>query len=1188
MMAAGIHRHRHGWPSTRARVLSRGARNRKTTSAVVAMLMLLGACLNARGETPESLDLAQRPIFLRADIAPNILLTVDDSTSMRASDVPVDSRITEFACGDPRLSAALFNALAFNPDVNYPPPRIDLQRRVAPANFNAAIFDPATVVDLARNFVPSQGASGATYGDCSGRLPNGTTGRLKPEPAYYTRYKGAGDISQWSSFDKIAIAPEQRQNFANWFQFYRTRQLVIRNALKEAVGGLRADSARVAWGALNTSLSATSNTVSSIGWINTIASLDDARFAQLRDWIDTLPTSGDTPLRPAFVRARDFFARTGAMSPLQSRPGVVGEELACRRNYHVVFTDGGDSTGSNALPGASWMPNNPNGTVLNLPSPDPELPDAPTLGLYDPAASYARLYADPPLLTSGPRRFTLTDIAFAAWAEDLREDLRNLVPPRIVDNATSPTEPAWNARNDPSTWQNIVTFGIGVGVTPSLPVTPGTIENLRTGTAGFFANNLIDDFWHATLVSRGAMFLANDLPSMGTALTSILGTITQGVGGSGGLSLQSGTVSDGALAYVGGYISGAWSGTLRAQTLDAQAQRREVLWDAGCILTGGYCAATGKTLPAVDAEAQFARRMVLTVAGPALPPKVTVTRFRWQDLSPEHQTLLMRDTPPTMDPEAIGRARAEWIAGSRVNESANAAIPLRPRSSLLGDIINSRPVMVGRPLAGYPDKGWPVGSPEDAQPYSAFAIAHRDRARRVYVGANDGMLHAFRDDGTEQYAYVPNGVYPRLAELTWPDYTHRAYVDATPISRDVMIDGRWASVIVGTLGAGGTGMYMLDVTDADGISDTVTWDITGDDSRPDLGHIMGGVVIARLADGHWWAITGNGYNSASGRAALILMRLDGQDYRVLLTGAVADPLPGRHRANGLGPATLSDFNSDLIGEFAYAGDLYGNLWKFDLTDSNPARWHVYQTADLPLLAAAATPYRPITAQPRVARARDGMPVIIVGTGKELELDDKAASANRDQVIYGVFDDGARDSTRLDDLVEQTATPSHTGSFDTREISEHPVAYPGSRGWYLRLPDDGEHVTLGATLRSSTALVATTVPAADDPCLAAATGWLMALDVRTGRVPLAEDALGVGMPAPYFDVTRDGRLDASDLGARGVGGIAIGGQIIDVATSVDVFGNDVNVISTTNRGGISIGGAGFGPRRLSWRDITAWR
>ena len=253
--------------------------------------------------------------------------------------------------------------------------------------------------------------------------------------------------------------------------------------------------------------------------------------------------------------------------------------------------------------------------------------------------------------------------------------------------------------------------------------------------------------------------------------------------------------------------------------------------------------------------------------------------------------------------DGFGERRLNYLRGERCNEEQYFGDGIigdcyngdfRDRTSTLGDIINSDPWFVGTQNYGYTGLADPEGSA-----YYTYRTSseYLDRTGIIYVGANDGMLHAFdagkRDTtaadpadraygGTELFAFVPNGVYENLSAFTSPTYTHQYYVDGPVRATDAYIDAdndgadEWETVLVGSLGAGGKGVYALRVTDPDNFSASdIMWEIDSTTTGyEDLGYILDQPYIVRMANGQWAAVFGNGYGECQ-RTCRALYRRSG-------------------------------------------------------------------------------------------------------------------------------------------------------------------------------------------------------------------------------------------------------------------------------------------------------------------------
>jgi len=411
----------------------------------------------------------------------------------------------------------------------------------------------------------------------------------------------------------------------------------------------------------------------------------------------------------------------------------------------------------------------------------------------------------------------------------------------------------------------------------------------------------------------------------------------------------------------------------------------------------------------------------------------------------------------------------------------------------------------------------------------------------LYVGANDGMLHAFdADTGVEQFAFIPNGVYDNLVRLTSPTYSHKYFVDASPFIGDAYIDDdqdmnniiasanrRWRTVLVGATGAGGRSVFALDVSDPDNFTQAdILWEFTD----PDLGYTIGQPVAARMANGDWAAIFGNGYNSDNGKAFLFIVNLEtGALIKKIDTGIGSTTTP-----NGLGtPALLADGQGVI--STAYAGDLYGNIWKFDLSASNEGSnntsgWtSAFKSGStlLPFFTAkdSSAVAQPITAPLNIGTNPNGGYMIYFGTGKYFEDNDKYVGSNPQvQSFYALWDDGTRISTT--DRSELTHQVIFSETADWRSVEQATGSQPASpRGWYLDLESpvngaEGERIVSEPLLRNGRAIFTTLTPDSD-PCSWGGTSWVMELTSTTGTVAGA-----------VFDTNGDGLINAADSSVSG--------------------------------------------------------
>lgn len=574
--------------------------------------------------------------------------------------------------------------------------------------------------------------------------------------------------------------------------------------------------------------------------------------------------------------------------------------------------------------------------------------------------------------------------------------------------------------------------------------------------------------------------------------------------------------------------------------------------------------------------------------------------FEWANLTTgagSQQALL--DTNYLGVADGLGSSRLDYLRGDDANEGAGAGQfrqrhKADPDGSVLGDIVNSGPLYVGAPNAGYSDI--------DYAGYSGFRARYLSRKPVVYVGANDGMLHGFdaqldsagnpvATGGDEVIAYVPTQVYGNLSRLTAQNYNrnHRYLVDGTPMAADAWLDlaslgtndeDKWRTVLIGNMNSGGKGYFALDVTNPDltGASQTapvfttsnaaslLLWEFTDADDG-DMGYAYNlppqysgnsqAKQIVKMPNGKWAAVVGNGYNSTNGKAVLYVLYVEkGVDGN--WTGAgdfdkiIAD---NTGPSNGLSTPVPYDTDGDGAADVAYAGDLLGQMWRFDL---------VNKTSSV-LFDAGIT--KPITTPPEVLSHPGGGNMVLFGTGKYLELTDNA-STNR-QTVYGVRDDGTGATVAAGDLLTQTMT----GAWRTLSTSTPSAT---QKGWLIDLPaavspDGAERLTGIPRMVSGIFFFNTLIPSGS-PCKAGGDGWLMGVDGLTG-----------GKPAfPVFDFDNDATFDAN------AGGIHIGAALGGTTFIKGAPGTSVGVgVASLTTGQLGTPAINFGPMsggRVNWREI----
>jgi len=626
--------------------------------------------------------------------------------------------------------------------------------------------------------------------------------------------------------------------------------------------------------------------------------------------------------------------------------------------------------------------------------------------------------------------------------------------------------------------------------------------------------------------------------------------------------------------------------------------------------------------------------------------------FDWAQLTGAQQNDLMTNSTGTLEASNVtALERLRYIRGDHRCEKNTtetgctlAVKPFRdrltatgtPAPNRLGDIINSSPVYVGASIGSYPETG---AFPSGTNAYSAFKSSISSRTPVVYVGSNDGMLHAFNaNNGTELFAYIPGGVYStgstaglhKLSETNG----HISYVDLTPTIADAYTatptnaTKAWRTVLVGGLRNGGNTIFALDITNPATITDESTasqkvmWEFTD----ADMGKSFSKPIIVPIKTSNtgpngtieWFAVFGNGYNSATGKAVLYLVRLSGPtggtatnptwtlgtDY-FKFTTSVGDTL----NVNGLSSPAVIDNDGNKVYDRAYAGDVQGNLWVFNMDWNSPSS----SAVATPLFTAtnALGEVQPITVKPTAIRNTQATSsatnapnvLLLFGTGQYLASGDQSNTSR--QSFWGIWDAGEVGLTRTGatyPLVKQdfiASLPAGIRAIDPANAVDY---NGGDYGWYLDLPEDtvtanGERVIADASVIGDTLLFLTITPDTL-PCSAGGNTWLMALNPFNGHSP------GINT----LDVNGNGIIgDAGDLNAivtaanSTISGMQLSGLILDIqfisgantaggggtppcSSGFHTQGIGTTSAGTTTNPNLCVGGSDSKTGRYSWRQL----
>jgi type IV pilus assembly protein PilY1 len=882
---------------------------------------------------------------------------------------------------------------------------------------------------------------------------------------------------------------EARQNFANYFSYYRNRIGVAKAAVANVI--TRMQGVNVGMFSINQNV---------IQPVLPVKCEGEDQTATLLDILYNCPAAGETPLRGGLQAVGKYFdkddnVKIDGTAGDDSPWSTAAEGGECQQGFAIVMTDGyWDIHDEKDDEWIGWFESS-----------------------GDEDGDHNTDFDGPPY--GDNQTDLLADHAMYYYERDLATGLGDKVPTNANDSATH---------------QHVVTYTVAFGITGTLnpddydkdlkhKVTGQTIIWPEVNKSNDEPEK-IDDLYHAAVNGRGEFFSATSSQELVNALLSIMQSMESRIGSAASVSVNGdqlyGTVGSDVLLFQSTYNPSSWIGDVKAYQVDTST---------GAVLTQAYLWSAADLL---DARSWMSRNIATWDSTANLGRE-----FVYNKLNATQKSQI------NSDPDIV-----DYLRGDRSLEGQYGGT-FRNRFGVLGDIVHSSPVYEN----GY-----------------------------LYLGANDGMMHCFdATTGAEQFAYVPNLVFPNLVDLADIEYglNHKFFVDLSPtitsgVERGVSTQ---ITLLVGGLGGGGKGYYALNVTDPSSmISDStvaskVMWEFGGDD---DMGYTYGKPTIVKSNDTDintdgtsWIIITGNGYNSVNGNAVLFILNP--------ATGTVLKRFDvGGGPCNGLSTPAPIDVDADGKVDYVYAGDLKGNMWKFDLTDTDSANWGVaYKDGTTPK-ALFRAPGQPITIQPDVmSHCEKHGYMVIFGTGKY--LGDSDFSDTSLQSIYGIWDYGDDDddieylgtfirgatpqlSNQPDSvtLLRQTYVPSsesdphfwtvgnnklriltaNTPDWTTTSLKADNTCgeglgetgcdtngtgiYPdplAHAGWYFDLPVEGERAVSDVMIREEKVIVLSFM-AQEDPCGSGGDSIIHEMNACSGA----------RMTTPQFDIDGSGTIGSGDL------------------------------------------------------------
>lgn len=923
------------------------------------------------------------------------------------------------------------------------------------------------------------------------------------------------EIKQANFGTNTAAYTAAMNNFANWFSFYRLRRDALIGGVTNALNDVNRDM-RVGWFRIHNRNNVTMRNMSSV-----------TEKTLLFDEIYRIGASGNTPTRQAVRHLGEQFKRTDEEgAPVQ---------LACQRNVGMLFTDGYINDG-----GSPNQYGNADST-LNAP------------------------YAD-------KVSNTMADIVVPYYYDSLREDIEE----NLVRVPAACSEPNPDPRLDCRTNLHMNFYGVTLGTLGRMygvqylpdPNRPGrTIPDPYDVNPAWhdervdLSPHAVDEVWHATINARGELINATRPSEITSAMRRVIEAVNEGSSPSGSIALTGARIGTGSLTvspfYEARNDGTDWYSRLTAQTVSSDPITGEATF------THAWEASAQLPAPA-DRKIWFANDAGIvqpfTAANIGSLDDLCNNPRPEMSLCTGGQLAALGGTTPVTVERAVN-----YLRGDQTEEvGRNGSAALRFRTTRLGDIINSTPVVSSqRDDYGYRSLPEPYGSE-----YADY-IDNTKASRRpmVYAGANDGMLHAFdgRDTvvgGIERFAYIPASVRGHMGNLLFPldpddagdqKFQHRYFVDGPLAVSDAYYGSGWKTVLVGTTGAGARGAFALNVSraarpsadDPDGagpfIAEDRLWEINDLDTtlppavRQNIGHVLGKPVIVPIktdsGEVKWRAVFGNGYNSISGKAVLFLVDIDSGAPNITMIEAAETGPNVPAGSNGLGNIVVVDRwapnhtnnaltlrSRDGFADTVYAADQKGAVWKFDLREATPPDQDTPLFTSLRYTAGPEEGTRqPILGGLTASAGPAGGVLVYFGTGSFSFTGDTGDTTQ--QSLYGVLDNNSGTTVTRDELLQQTILSTEDGA---RMISTN-LMTAGLRGWYIDLPA-GERFVAYPRIESGVVFMPTYAPNAVVGCGGEGNNWLYGLNALNGAAGLSNvrigsptgDSPGVGTGAVTLD------------------------------------------------------------------------
>ncbi|MDB5746337.1 MAG: hypothetical protein JWP72_1185 [Massilia sp.] len=976
---------------------------------------------------------------------------------------------------------------------------------------------------------------------------------------------------------------EEMTNFANWYTYYKTRNQMMKTAVGQSFQPVTDN--------YNVGIVALSVAAAEGGMKVPKPFTGDART----DWYTALYRMsgiGSTPIRQALHAVGKMYANR---APYNYSPGNEAITFPCQQNFTFVTTDGywngaaaadvvnndnvestqrfcsrtrgcvdASSQSANSLADVAlyWYNGGSNNSTTSL---RPSLEDwnKPNGDVAAAAGENTRLHMNTYALGLGVDGIMTYDPNYekAESGTDFH---------KLITGATSGCP--WN-NNGPYVWPN-----------------PNTGDN--SGSAAY--QSRVDDLWHAAINGHGKYFSASDPLQVIGGLRAALSNIEVKIGAAAAAATSTPNISQNDNdIFAATFTTVRWYGELQGKKINIVT---------GMVEPGAKWSSSNTVGKKVAADGDSRTILMLDVASGGLKDfshaTMTVEEKAWF----ENKCSLLAQCSTLKDEQRMivnnGDHIVRWLRGQQQHADdillraysrtgAVAGSPAVPLPIVLGDIASSKPAYLRDPRKAY-----------TGEDYFKFRRDHADRHATVFVGANDGMLHAFDAAGGEEiWAYAPRITMKKLYRQASTTYagSHQFTVDGSPEVADVKIGGAWRSVLVGGLNGGGRGYYALDVTDP--ATPKALWELcadpnvcSGDNYDADIGLTFGNPQFGTWKDAggieHWVVFLTSGYNNIPGTDDVdggsgegFLYVVDVASGRVLAKTGTGSDASTSGTPSGLARITAISANpsTDPLVTYIYGGDNLGRMWRFDFTT---------QGAPVLLKMADAGPGQPVTTRPDVTLCRPGgaaasdseagelQRVVAFGTGRLLAQED--ISNKVVQSAYVLRDSGVAVSPahwRGASSMPQQNLTAVPGTSTAYAISGAKIDLASQAGWFMDFDrNSGERVNLDPKIIAGALNVVTNMPSSSSSCKVGGTSNVYQVNACTGE-PLV--AINVDSSSGSAAMMVAGQTLSNSAAA--VGSIVISlpsGELKQITTNADG-----SMVTTAVAPAISAGASRAGWRRV---------